>query len=538
MKAVLGWLGRTGVLYVALCAALAFYLLAWPQIRAELGDGALRDDAMSVETMRAELAADAVRTRAALQARAARFEDTSATMLQRRLVAVEDAQRAVAAKLQDSGGWFDNVRPSRIMATKRLELRAASLDAEARILTQAIALARAREGQALYARRPTQASIEAAARTCDLWTRRLAAFEAQNPIVRELDAALRGERDRLQTGKTRECGKQQRWSAQRTSALAAAEALAEAQTRYAQAQGDMAKGLPDPTEGLADNTMRDVLVGAAWALLGILLLPYVIRTLLYYLVAPIAERRGAIRIAAASPTPLPHAGKPSTASHAITLDGGEELFVRQGFLQSTPGHAEMRTRFLLDWRRPLTSLASGMALLTRVRGAGTKTVISADADPFAEVTALDLPAGASMVLQPRALAAIVQPIDRTLRIESRWRVFSLNAWLTQQLRFLVFYGPARLVLKGGRGVRIEPVDEGRRFGQDQLVGFSADLAYRVTRTETFVPYLLGREPLLRDRVEGGQGLLVLEEAPRAGRRKGARGALEGLFDAGLKAFGI
>ena len=538
MKAVLGWLGRTGVLYVALCAALAFYLLAWPQIRAELGDGALRDDAMSVETMRAELAADAVRTRAALQARAARFEDTSATMLQRRLVAVEDAQRAVAAKLQDSGGWFDNVRPSRIMATKRLELRAASLDAEARVLTQAIALAEARETQARFARRPTQASIEAAARTCDLWTRRLAAFEAQNPIVRELDAALRGERDRLQTGKTRECGKQQRWNAQRTSALAAAKALALAQTRYARVQDAAARALPDPTEGLADNTMRDVLVGAAWALLGILLLPYVIRTLLYYLVAPIAERRGAIRIAAASPTPLPHAGKPSTASHAITLDGGEELFVRQGFLQSTPGHAEMRTRFLLDWRRPLTSLASGMALLTRVRGAGTKTVISADADPFAEVTALDLPAGASMVLQPRALAAIVQPIDRTLRIESRWRVFSLNAWLTQQLRFLVFYGPARLVLKGGRGVRIEPVDEGRRFGQDQLVGFSADLAYRVTRTETFVPYLLGREPLLRDRVEGGQGLLVLEEAPRAGRRKGARGALEGLFDAGLKAFGI
>lgn len=177
-------------------------------------------------------------------------------------------------------------------------------------------------------------------------------------------------------------------------------------------------------------------------------------------------------------------------------------------------------------------------MLTRVRGSDTTTVISADDDPFAEVTAIELPEGAAMVLQPRALAAVVQPQERPLRITSHWRLFSLNAWLTQQLRFLVFHGPARLVVKGGRGVRVEPVDSGRRFGQDQLAGFSADLSYSVARNETFAPYLLGREPLLRDRVEGGAGVLVLEEAPYAGRRKGLRGGLEGLFDAFLKAFGI
>ena len=133
---------------------------------------------------------------------------------------------------------------------------------------------------------------------------------------------------------------------------------------------------------------------------------------------------------------------------------------------------------------------------------------------------------------------MVQPQDRPLRIASKWRLFNLNAWLTLQLRFLVFHGPARLMVKGGRGVRVEPVDEGRRFGQDQLVGFSADLAYSVARNETFLPYLLGREPLLRDRVEGGNGILIIEEAPYAGRRKGLRGGLEGAFDAVLKAFGI
>ncbi len=100
------------------------------------------------------------------------------------------------------------------------------------------------------------------------------------------------------------------------------------------------------------------------------------------------------------------------------------------------------------------------------------------------------------------------------------------------------------MVKGSRGVRIEPARGGRRFGQDQLIGFSAQTAYTATRSETFLPYFFGREPLFRDRVEDdagagpGNGVLVIEEAPMAGRRSGLRGGLEGGFDTALKAFGI
>jgi hypothetical protein len=124
-------------------------------------------------------------------------------------------------------------------------------------------------------------------------------------------------------------------------------------------------------------------------------------------------------------------------------------------------------------------------------------------------------------------------------ITSHWRLFSLNAWLTMQLRFIVFHGPGCLVVRGGRGVRVEPAAAGRIFGQDQLVGFSADLAYSVTRTETFAPYLFGREQLFKDKVEQGAGVLIIEEAPLAGRKGGeVRRGLEGAFDAGLKAVGL
>ena len=125
-----------------------------------------------------------------------------------------------------------------------------------------------------------------------------------------------------------------------------------------------------------------------------------------------------------------------------------------------------------------------------------------------------------------------------MAIRSHWRIFSLNAWLTMQLRFFSFHGPGRLIVKGGRGIRVERADKGRIFAQDQLVGFSADLAYSVTRTETFAPYLFGQEPLLKDRVEGGSGLLVIEEAPLSMRSGRERRGLEGMIDAGLKAFGL
>ena len=540
MKAVFGWLGRTGALYLVLCIAFAFYILAWPQIKSEFGDGSLREDTMSVEEVRAELAADVAEARDSLRERTAGFEDASRASLERRLEEVRTESASIEARLEEDGGWFDSVRPSRILATKRLELRRSALDAEAGVLTEALDLAEARETSARYPQMPTEASIVEATRTCRLWTSRLQAFEAQNPVIRELDAYLRGERDRIERGKSRECGKQQRWSTQRKAALAANEALATAREQFAEAQSAAADSLPDPAQGIADNTVSDVLEAAAWALLAILLLPYLIRTILYYVVAPFAARRRSIRIKVpgANSVPVGLPAQQSRASHPVTLEEGEELLVRQGFLQSSPAQASLRTRAMLDWKSPLTSLASGMTFLTRVRGASTTTVISADEDPFAEVTAIELPQGAAMVLQPRALAAVVQPQDRPLRIESHWRLFNLNAWLTQQLRFLVFHGPARLVLKGGRGVRVERVDEGRRFGQDQLAGFSADLAYSVARNETFLPYLFGREPLLRDRVDAGSGTLVIEEAPYAGRRKGLRSGLEGAFDAVLKAFGI
>ena len=286
--------------------------------------------------------------------------------------------------------------------------------------------------------------------------------------------------------------------------------------------------------------MNDVLLRAAAGLLLIILIPYLIRALFYYLLAPVAERRRAIRLSVpgshGAQIPMP---QPSAISVKVLIGDSEELLVREGFLHASSLGGEKRWVALLDWRHPLASLITGLTGLIRVRGGGQLTTISAGNDPFAEVTELIIPAASALILHPRALVAVVQPVGKPMRIASHWRLFSLNAWLTLQLRFLVFHGPVRIVIRGGRGVRVERAERGCVFAQDQLVGFSADLDYSVTRNETFIPYLRGRTSLFRDRVDQGRGMLIVEEAPlsaRGGER--VKQGLEGAFDAALKVFGI
>ena len=285
--------------------------------------------------------------------------------------------------------------------------------------------------------------------------------------------------------------------------------------------------------------IADLLWPALWALVAIILTPFAIRTVFYWVLAPLAMLQRPIKLLEnAAPIPLPT--DRSAVSKVISLRHGEELLVRQGFEQTVSLAGAKATQWLLDARHPLSSLVSGLYFLTRIRGTPGDTItVSATLDPFAEVALLTLPAGAAAVLQPRAIAGVVQPIATPLRITSHWRIGTLNAWLTWQLRFLVFHGPAEIILTGGRGVRIEPALAGRSIGQDQLIGFSAGIAYSTGRTETFVPYLFGREPLLKDRIAAGSGVLIAEEAPMAGRaKKGLRHGLEGAADAMLKVFGI
>ena len=298
------------------------------------------------------------------------------------------------------------------------------------------------------------------------------------------------------------------------------------------------------------DSVNKVLPTALALLLGIMLTPIAIKAFFYFLIAPIAARRAAVTLLPdvsgqiegvdASTTDAADRLKVSEVSQAITLQSGQELLIHPEYLQSSAVRGDKSTQWLLDWSYPLTSLAAGLFGLTRIRTVATDTVVvSATKDPLSEVGVISLPFGAALVFQPHRLIGVVQQRAQPLKITRHWRLGSLHAWLTLQLRYLVFHGPAKLVVKGCRGVRVERADQGRSINQSATIGFSANLAYSTLRCETFGAYLMGRQELFNDHFAGGPGFYVYEEMPHGGARTGLFGrGLEGFADSVLKVLGV
>lgn len=298
------------------------------------------------------------------------------------------------------------------------------------------------------------------------------------------------------------------------------------------------------------RSVQKVFFNALWILVAVTLAPVGIKAFWYWIVAPLAETRPPIRLqprtgaasAGVTAAAIDEAGanaRVSAVSQEVRIGDHEELLVQPEFLQSSAERSRKQTKWLLDTSYPLTSIAAGMVALDRIRGTTADAiVVSSKTDPFAEVGVIQLPEGAALVLQPRNLVGVVQPIDRPIRIRRRW-LFNLSALITLQFRYLVFEGPGRLIVQGCRGIRVEQAGLGRSIDQRATIGFSANLDYSPRRSDTFGAYLMGTRGLFNDGFSGGPGFYLYEEMPYFGKKAGITGrGLEGLTDGVLKVFGI
>ncbi len=566
IKRLLGWLTSKAVLYVALFLAIVAGTFVVPWVKTQWQDPG-RKLALA-ETLERKVVVPLREERDAGQARLAKAgSDARTKSLDELTAAIAEAERLRAASIKARRSATDKAislatgKSDALVEDGKRELEIQYLTAEIAGLTSArdrirkgdllaslpadVAAARARADQARAACRDARLAFE---RSEARWQVR-ATFKLYDQQARR---ALKGRMDSA-CDRSRAADRQQRDAQQRRDLAERAYRASRSWTEAtllpvtSDVEAWVAKTRVEANGSWGQKArlfaerihMPAALRQAAYALVAIILSPYLIRLFCFFVLAPLAMRRPAVRILSTvdAEASIPLAERSAT-SVGVRLAAGEELLVRSGYLQTTSDAGGKGTQWLLDVRHPITSMVTGLTFLTRVRGEGEVTTVSAVRDAFAEVTVLTLPDGSACVLQPRALAAVAQPIGQKLRVTGHWRLLSLNAWLTLQLRYLVFHGPARLVLKGGRGVRVERAERGRILGQDQVLGFSTDLAYSVTRNETFWPYFLGREPLLRDRVAAGHGVLIVEEAPMAGRRPGeVRHGIEGLIDAGMKVFG-
>ena len=283
-----------------------------------------------------------------------------------------------------------------------------------------------------------------------------------------------------------------------------------------------------------------------FALAGYFVGPTLWSLVLYYVVAPLMSRGRPIQLGP-DPAAWPEVGE-SRVSVEATLRPGEILRIKEKFLQASDEGVEKRTRFVLDWQIPFTSLACGLVELVEIRNARPageyRVTLSNGDDPHLELAQVEVPAGGSLILRPSFLAGVMQREGERLHIRRHWRIFRWQAWIGGQFRFFEFVGPCRLIVSGSRGVRAERMVDradqpapARRTNQDATIAFTPNLAYRPARAETFWSYYRGMNPLFDD-VFAGRGLFVLQETASDGSAAKAGRFWSTVWSGVLKVFGL
>jgi hypothetical protein len=550
------------VLVVAAMAALVKAVEAWNSLPA------LAAEVEALETNEAMLRAELERQRREAAAALAEVDRLERPMLRERLASVRrqiaeiESGRASGVELALQAARGEGSALAREAGKGfRLELlrREAAL-----IVARFEALERRGRMQGLDAR---IAALDARVAAVE---QRIAAIERAEPllsrlervpIVRELQgpwrelraarrqlAAAQGERQRLATARQ---GVNAAFVRARDVYRGAYSAL-----RDAPAPADALRGAIGEKRGQLEGhwasrvwaAVKPVIGWALWITLLVILVPPAVKAFWFFVVAPVAARLRPLRV---DPSDAGEAhwaearrdggAAGSSVTWRLRLQPGEEALLRPEYLQSSPGGATSGSQLLLSRSLPFGSLAAGLYGLTRISAAGREAMIavSATRDPVDEVGIVEVPEGSSLVFRPHYLIGVVRRADRPLVIDRIWTLNRLTSWLTLRLRHIVFRGPCALIVKGARGIALEPAAGGRRVAGAATMGWSAGLEHRVDRSEAFLAFLVGKQSLFVDRFEGPRGTVVYEELPRGGGRSGLFGrGLEGVGEAMLKVVGL
>ncbi|MGZ8343124.1 MAG: hypothetical protein ACXW27_05955 [Allosphingosinicella sp.] len=566
LRLLMSWSVRRVLLFVLLVAAM----VAFVQIRnAYQRVPELTQQVEGLERQQSLLDAEVARQREQAAAGLRTIESLEEPMLRRRLaeirsaIAAHEGDRAGGLGLALDAARGDGNAVARELAGEfRLQLLRRE---EAVILSRLESIRRGGQVNGLVAR---VGELDARIRALE---QRIAAIERQFPVlarVERVPIVRRIEGPWRELRAARQDLAAARAERQRLATLyrAARGGFDRARLAYRKSQAAM-RDLPAPTGGLGQQIAekREQLAGhwasrawqavtpvlgwALWVMLLILVTPPALKAFWFFVVAPFASSLRPIRIArpgggdvrwAEDRLAETDAQTGSAVSRRLLLRPGEQLLVRPEYLQSSVVGARTDSQLLLSPALPLGSLATGLVGLTRIRpDRETSAAISASRDLIDEIGVLEIPEGAALVFRPRNLVGVVQRVGRPLRLERVWRAACLMSWLTLRLRHLVFHGPCALVVKGARGIALEPTAGGRRVADAATMGWSAGLDYSVTRSETFLAYLTGKQSLFHDRFEGANGHVIYEEMPRARSKSGLFGrGLEGLGDGLLKVAGL
>jgi uncharacterized protein (AIM24 family) len=255
--------------------------------------------------------------------------------------------------------------------------------------------------------------------------------------------------------------------------------------------------------------MQEVAWPLGFIVAMVMVLPWVQRTFFYFVVMPWVERAPPLTLVENGGGRLTF-GK-GVRTLEVALSDGDVCRARADYVRPVSG--KTGSQWLFDWRAPFVSYAAGLSVLTRIEGESDGRVVAtlaspSDSDSYLLDVHLDEHPG--FVFHPRHLVAVVGRVE----LFTVWRLFSVHAWLTGQVRYIGVRGTGRCVLEGFGDILVQGTSEKpSKIEQELLVGFDARLRYSTARTEAFLPYFLGRTPLVDD-VFSGEGRYVWQKNTR------------------------
>lgn len=295
-------------------------------------------------------------------------------------------------------------------------------------------------------------------------------------------------------------------------------------------------------DSLMRNELRALAFKALVILGALILVPVLWKVVAFYVIAPLAHSARPILLGVDDVGGRDITATLSHPAQRLTLADGEVLMTKVDYLQGSMGNFGKKTRWLIDWRYPFSSLAAGLYLLTRIENAGEEpgqVTLSSQENATEELAVVEVPEGKSLVFRPHYLVAVSHPLDRPPRIRSRWVFGRVHAWINLRFRYLMMEGPARLVFSAQRGIQVEvvsPDQPGRRVNSNLTAAFSPHLSHLPRRAETFVAYLRGKNGLFDDFFQGSGW--VIQQQVSAGKKHPAARVWDTVFGAVGKVFGI
>ncbi len=278
-------------------------------------------------------------------------------------------------------------------------------------------------------------------------------------------------------------------------------------------------------EAQIDTTFENLLAAArktgwilALAIAAFLFGPVLWKAFWYYGIAPVAGHSPPMHVLeAGGPGNCEPAGSGKVLN--VQVESDFPLLTRMEWLQQYAPGLGKRTRFLLDWRYPFISYASGLREMTEVRvkpgHSSDRVVLTAAEDPNAYLLALRLDNHPGIVLKP----GVVVAVHGAIVIRSRWCLGSVHAWISGRLRHILFAGTGTLYLTGHGGLEWASASSAVVVEEALVLGYDGRSAFATARTETFWPYFRDRTSLFDYRFPDGQAFLRQTSAPPDARAR-------------------